>query len=292
MVTSTRSQNETTYMGIPLSKFSNWEKEILLKLKVNMSKEINDIALAKAQNNTHPLRFQQVVDLGFFIPENQLSDEIVVADSNNARLHLTTKSYITTFPYSEIQALTSPHTVSFAARLFYQEVADQFCTCRTDNENLNAHDNTYRLYTRVTANVLCSGNQISGTIETPVTHVGSEGELMPPEGTLLLPHDGIRNDKYELTYLFMGRPHNLAELAFQNIRLRQSYYIWHQPIYQFSCKNNQIVLKYILNKSNFPSTSMFVDGMSINFRGQGNVRQLWESHPFNEHLCMGNPIFI
>ena len=89
------------------------------------------------------------------------------------------------------------------------------------------------------------------------------------------------------TLLLFGRPHNLAELAFQAVRPRTSKNIWHEVELSINLRlRDRLPPCTIVNRnikfntvSKFPSHSAWENGIETIWHGQNRVADLWLAAP-------------
>lgn len=108
------------------------------------------------------------------------------------------------------------------------------------------------------------------------TDVGLEGPLRPPAMTVTPVTLKVETGhKVSFTWFGKGRPHKLAEPAFQIVRPRTSKYIWHRVGGVISVKNDDVHFDVFLTGSRFPSHRVFLDKKIVAYRKQDVFSALW-----------------
>jgi RHS repeat-associated protein len=159
-----------------------------------------------------------------------------------------------------------------------------------ENPWTDIRDGIYRLYSKQNLHVCCSNSQITWARITPLrTDVGSEPPrpllgliaLQPPP-MLTARAIGVGPNNIAVSWIGAGRPHALAEPAFQAVWPRTSKYIWHNVGCSVSCVGDNAVLSlHSFNGSAFPTHRLWVNNVPIITLPQGQYRALWEPHPIN-----------
>lgn len=152
------------------------------------------------------------------------------------------------------------------------------------NENplSSARDRRYRLFSSCRFSIIWEGRKILAAVPSVLeTDVGQEGPLQPP--LLIISPVSISptgSSFVKFTWTGKGRPHLLAEQAFQTIQPRDSVFIWHIVEGTIDVSSDVPVTTVTIRGSQFPSHRIFVDGTRIfpDLR-QGPFSNLWISDP-------------
>ena len=158
----------------------------------------------------------------------------------------------------------------------------------TDHVRSDAKDKLYRLFSQQSFRVVCQDNQILSVTPTPMdTDVGDECFVPGGHGCITPPPLVVTGvtlartapDAFSFGWLGKGRPHNLAEPAFQAICSRTSKFIWHQVAGTIRCGPSGVSVGMTLTGSRFPTHTVFVNGALRATIPQGTLGMLWDSHP-------------
>jgi hypothetical protein len=141
----------------------------------------------------------------------------------------------------------------------------------------------FRLWSQVTFSGSCrAGKLTSWRVEQPAIAFGKEGplqasgELLKPLSASPAPTGSTPQSSVTFLYAVKGRPHALAVPAFENIRPRGCYWIWHEIGATASCTGDTLSIKADLLGSGFPSHRIWVDGELKKEILQGPFDSLWK----------------
>jgi hypothetical protein len=157
----------------------------------------------------------------------------------------------------------------------------------SDHIRSDAKDRRYRLFSEQTFRVVCQEGQIVSVIPSPMdTDVGEEcmvpghACLQPPPLTVTgITLRRVAPDTFAFGWMGRGRPHNLAEPAFQAICARTSRFIWHNVSGTIRCGASGVMVGIQLSGSRFPTHAVFVNGALRASIPQGLLGMLWDPHP-------------
>jgi hypothetical protein len=147
----------------------------------------------------------------------------------------------------------------------------------------------YRLFSNKTFDVSHDGTNILGvTPSAMTTDVGMEGPLTPPPMTVMSDRDRrIDSTHHQFNWSAKGRPHLLAEPAFQLVCPRTSVFIWHSVSGVIEMSGGRPVINassIALTDSKFPSDRVFINNSAVVTHAQGDFKQLWEPSPSDPFL--------
>ena len=154
-------------------------------------------------------------------------------------------------------------------------------------------DGKFRLFADVDFTVLHDSAKILGMItKGPTTDVGleclpviSSACLTPPAITIVQnATKRISDTRIDFVWEVKGRPHNLAEPAFQAICPRTSKFIWHMVKGSVEMAGGVPTLTASIVGSAFPTHCLFVNGSRTGFVRQGKLARLWDPHPSDPTL--------
>jgi hypothetical protein len=156
-----------------------------------------------------------------------------------------------------------------------------------DHIRSDAKDRMYRLFSEQSFRVVCQDGQIVSVTPSPMdTDVGEECAV---PGHACLHPDPVRvtgvtlrrvaPDTFAFGWMGRGRPHNLAEVAFQAICARTSMFIWHNLSGTIRCGTSGVMVGVQLSGSRFPTHAVFVNGALRASIPQGLLGMLWDPHP-------------
>ena len=159
----------------------------------------------------------------------------------------------------------------------------------SDHIRNDAKDRMYRLFSQQSFRVVCQNGQIvSVTPAAMDTDVGQEcfipsvACITPPALTVTGVTLGrTAPDTFAFGWMGKGRPHNLAEPAFQAICPRTSRFIWHNVSGTIRCGATGVMVGVTLTGSRFPTHAVFVNGALRASIPQGTLGMLWDPHPSN-----------
>jgi outer membrane protein OmpA-like peptidoglycan-associated protein len=163
-----------------------------------------------------------------------------------------------------------------------------------DHIRNDAKDRMYRLFSEQSFRVVCQDGQIiSVTMPSSMdTDVGEEcfipgGHACVSPPPLMVTPVTLRRtapDAFEFGWEGKGRPHNLAESAFQSICRRTSQFIWHKVSGTIRCGSTGVVVRVRLTGSRFPTHAVFVNGALRASIPQGTLGMLWDRHPSDPNM--------
>lgn len=146
-----------------------------------------------------------------------------------------------------------------------------------------AKDKHYRLFSSCQITVVWQNAKILSAVPSPLdTDVGKEGPLQPPPliaSAVTVSSTG--GSLVNFSWTGKGRPHALAEPAFQEVLPRTSVFIWHVIDGQIDVSSGVPITTVTIRGSRFPSHRVFVDGTQISPPGvaQGPFSNLWVPDP-------------
>src|SRR5262249_20881422 len=152
-------------------------------------------------------------------------------------------------------------------------------------------DKAYRLYSARTFTVTCIDGSLVDVADSAVeTDVGDEciplplglGTrcLHPPSLITFGDHEGQTGpNTFDFSWSGKGRPHDLAEPAFQSVCPRNSRFIWHRVEGQIACMVQGPDAAVRITGSQFPSHRVFVNGVAQAEDPQGDFGLLWQEDP-------------
>ena len=146
----------------------------------------------------------------------------------------------------------------------------------------DAKDKKYRLFSSRKFTVFYNSTSIIRVIESPLdTDTGKEGPLQPPALIITTDsHARLSPTSYIFRWAGKGRPHLLAEPAFQLVCNRVSVYIWHDLTGTINLVSGVPEIAGLrLLDSKFPSDRVFVNGAIHLTHPQDLFKQLWVSDP-------------
>jgi hypothetical protein len=162
----------------------------------------------------------------------------------------------------------------------------------SENPLTDSKDKRYRLYSSRTFTVTCGDSGIISVVPSALDSdagteciPGTSACLQPPplelsdvtRGRAPLHRSGRAPlITYEFSWTAKGRPHALAEPAFQLVCPRISLYIWHTVSGRIECDGDDIRVNARVTGSQFPSHRVFVNGVIHGLTvPQGPFSNLW-----------------
>lgn len=210
--------------------------------------------------------------------------------TRNRVIEVTAKSFIaligsrtgsipgTTFIVLPISSIPILVTRQFLLEMLATATDAQF----NENPANGSRDRHYRLFSSCQFTVVWEGARILAAVPSPlVTDIGMEGPLQPPplvaSPVTVSPTGG---SVVTFSWTGKGRPHLLAEPAFQNVQLRTSVFIWHIVEGQIDVSSGAPVTTLRIRGSQFPSHRAFVNGAPLlPDLPQGPFSKLWVPDP-------------
>jgi len=157
----------------------------------------------------------------------------------------------------------------------------------TSNPTNDAKDQPYRLFSRRTFDVTCSGGSITATTSAIDTDVGLEPvpgtavKLTPPPMVIESESTTSAGGVLNFNWVAKGRLNApLGEAGFQAVCPRTSKDIWNKVDGQISCTGVSATATTTLTGSHFPTHRVFVDGIQQGLDvKQGVLSDLWVPDP-------------
>jgi hypothetical protein len=138
-------------------------------------------------------------------------------------------------------------------------------------------DRRYRLFSARRINFYClRGYLLMAGIGGIITDNGLEGPLAPDR--LIIRWDLLTFRASGLTFDWSvkGKPHWIAELAFQEAHPRFSKYIWHQIVGEIQClPDGNARVDAAIKGSQYPCHTLFINDIWITTIMQGPLASLW-----------------
>ena len=151
-----------------------------------------------------------------------------------------------------------------------------------ENPTSIAEDKKYRLFSSCRFEVVFdTGGKILAAVPSALeTDVGKEGPLQPaPLITTPVKVSPKGGSSVTFSWSGKGRPHILAEPAFQEVQPRTSAYIWHEVTGTITVSGSNLVTTASIRGSQFPSHRLFVDSAPVATQPQGPFSNLWNADP-------------
>jgi hypothetical protein len=156
-----------------------------------------------------------------------------------------------------------------------------------DSVSSDVKDQNYRLFSKCTLSVTCPGNNLPPIIAPSAIDTDVGLECLPTTSACLTPPaltvtpvsiSAVGGGAFLFSWTAKGRPHNLAEPAFQLVCPRTSRFIWHRVTGRIDCSGGQPRLTGLkIVGSQFPTHRAFVNGTPTPVVPQGDFANLWNA---------------